>query len=116
MKTLTYAKTYTSAISNEDVFDIRVNDNSGCVVHIQPGDATTIIKTLLVWLDPDTGKEATTSDYNTFDSSPAGEAALLSNGESLYFMHYPYKVPYLRVKVISTGTSGTLRISADVWS
>ena len=32
------------------------------------------------------------------------------------FIHYPYKVPYLRVKVISTGTSGTLRISADVWS
>ena len=112
MKTLTYKKTYAAPVSNDVAFDIRVHNNQGCVIHIQPGDATTIIKTQLVWIDPQTGKEDTVSDYNTFDSSDPAK----SNGTDLYFIHYPYKVPYLRVKVISTGASGTLRISADVWS
>jgi hypothetical protein len=110
MRTLQYNNTFTSAITNQvggvnaPVMEIKVQNNNSTAIHCVTDNAGMVIKTAYVFTDPGTGAIAQEVDYDSI-TMVAGVMQVLN---------YQYKVDHIRVYVASSGTSGTVRITANV--
>ena len=106
MRTIYYKNTWTvsSPYSDTPIMDIKVSNNLSTSIHCYTDDAGLEIKTQYVFVDPATGEEFAEADYDT-----ATMAA-----DTLQVFNYQYKVDYLRVIIVSSGTAGTLVVTGNV--
>jgi len=99
--TINYQKDYTGSLTNEQVMDLRVVRNQKMSIHATVSDTSGgTITTYYVFVDPIRQTE-TEVQYDQHTMTV----------DDLYVFVYDYKVPFLRVKYSSGGTSGTLRVT-----
>ena len=104
MRTIQYDNTFSGAFSNEDVMEIKVQNNNSIAIHCVTTDATMVIKTRYVFTDPGTGAMVQEVDYDS--------ATMAAN--TLQVFNYQYKVDHMKVVIFSSASSGTVRITANV--
>lgn len=101
MHTINYQKDYSGTLTNEEIMDLRVVTNQKMSIHATTSDTSGgTITTYYVFVDPIT-KAETEVQYDQHTMTVG----------DLYVFVYDYKVPFLRVKYSSGGTTGILRVT-----
>ena len=101
MHTINYQNTYTGALADEQVMDLTVVRNQKLSLHAMTTDSSGgTLTTFYVFIDPITQAETEV----TYDTTTM-------TANNLFVVVYDYKVPFLRVKYSSGGTSGIVRIT-----
>lgn len=101
MHTINYQNAYTGALTNEQVMDLKVVRNQKLSLHAVTSDSSGgTLTTFYVFVDPITQAETEV----TYDTTTM-------TANNLFVVVYDYKVPFLRVKYTSGGTSGTVRVT-----
>ena len=101
MHTINYQNTYTGALADEQVMDLKVVINQKLSLHAMTTDASGgTLTTYYVFIDPITKAETEV----TYDTT-------VMTANNLFVVVYDYKVPFLRVQYTSGGTSGIIRVT-----
>ena len=101
MHTINYQNTYTGALADEQVMDLKVVTNQKLSLHAMTTDGSGgTLTTYYVFIDPISQAETEV----TYDTTTM-------TANNLFVVVYDYKVPFLRVQYTSGGTSGIVRIT-----
>jgi starvation-inducible outer membrane lipoprotein len=99
--TINFKNTYTGTLTNEQVMDLTVVRNQKLSLHAMTTDSSGgTLTTFYVFIDPITQAETEV----TYDTTTM-------TANNLFVVVYDYKVPFLRVKYSSGGTSGIIRVT-----
>jgi hypothetical protein len=99
--TINYKNSYSGTLTDEQVLDLKVVVQQKLVIHASTTDSSGgTLKTFYVFVDPVTSAETEVA-YDT----------ITMTANNLFVVAYDYKVPFLRVKYSSGGSSGIIRVT-----